>query len=115
MFLSQVTYIWIDGSSPTQTLRSKVKIIPLIQETYNPIDFPQWSFDGSSTYQAVGHDSDLILQPVCVVIDPILGDGNYLALCEVLNPDETPHSSNKRARLVEVMEKGGKAHDPWIG
>jgi len=115
MFLSQVTYIWIDGSSPTQTLRSKVKILPLTQETYAPEDFPQWSFDGSSTYQAVGHDSDLILQPVCIVDDPILGEGNYLALCEVLNPDETPHISNKRRRLVQLMAQGGYAHEPWLG
>ena len=115
MFLSQVTYIWIDGSSPTQTLRSKVKIVPLTQETYNPIDFPQWSFDGSSTYQAVGHDSDLILQPVRIVDDPILGEGNYLALCEVLNPDETPHISNKRTRLVQLMDQGGHIYEPWIG
>ncbi len=115
MFLSQVTYIWIDGTSPTQTLRSKVKVIPLTQESYNPIDFPQWSFDGSSTYQATGHDSDLILQPVRIVDDPILGEGNYLALCEVLNPDGSPHISNKRTRLVQLMEHGGNVYQPWLG
>ena len=78
-------------------------------------DLPQWNFDGSSTYQASGHDSDLILQPVCLVNDPILGEGNYLTLCEVLNPDGTPHESNKRSRLVSLMEKYGKAQDPWVG
>lgn len=115
MNLSQVTYIWIDGTNPTQTLRSKVKIIPHNKKTLTADDLPQWNFDGSSTYQAVGHDSDLTLQPVCVVNDPILGEGNYLALCEVLNPDGTSHPSNKRTRLVEVMKQGGKAQDPWIG
>jgi glutamine synthetase len=114
MNLAQVTYIWIDGTNPTQTLRSKVKILPY-DKPLTLEDFPQWNFDGSSTYQAVGHDSDLTLQPVCFVDDPILGPGNYLALCEVLNPDGTPHISNKRARLVELMEQGGKAFDPWIG
>lgn len=115
MMVSQVTYIWIDGSEPTQTLRSKVKILPYAEKQLLPQNCPQWSFDGSSTYQAVGHDSDLILQAVCIVKDPILGEGNYLALCEVLNPDGTPHVSNKRAKLVEVMERFGKAHDPWMG
>lgn len=116
MNLAQVTYIWIDGTSPTQTLRSKVKIVPHNKKQLTVSDIPQWSFDGSSTYQAVGHDSDLILQAVCVVKDPILGEGNYLALCEVLNPDGvTPHISNHRARLQEVMEKYGKSKDPWIG
>jgi len=115
MYLAQVTYIWIDGSNPTQTLRSKVKIVPHNKKLLTLEDFPQWNFDGSSTYQATGHDSDLILQPVCFVNDPILGEGNYLLLCDVLNPDGTPHESNKRHRLVHLMESIGKKHDPWIG
>jgi glutamine synthetase len=114
MNLSQATYIWIDGTSPTQNLRSKVRVLPL-GKTFSLNDFPQWNFDGSSTYQATGHDSDLILQPVNFVDDPILGEGNYLVLCEVLNPDGTPHPSNKRRRLAELMEKGGKDFDPWLG
>jgi glutamine synthetase len=115
MHLAKVTYIWIDGTIPTQTLRSKVKIHP--HNNKNPLtpkDLPQWSFDGSSTNQADGHDSDLILQPVCVVPDPIFGAGSYLALCEVLNPDETPHPTNKRARLAHLMQHASK-FEPWIG
>lgn len=116
MNLAQVTYIWIDGSSPTQMLRSKMKIVPNTKKQLTVEDLPQWSFDGSSTYQASGHDSDLILQPICVVNDPILGAGNYLALCEVLNPDgKTPHISNKRRHLAELMSHVSKSHDPWIG
>ena len=115
MNIAQVTYIWIDGSVPTQTLRSKVKIVPYDKKELSLSDLPQWSFDGSSTYQATGHDSDLILQPICMVNDPILGKGNYLALCEVLNPNGTSHNSNKRTRLVRAMELGGKEQDPWIG
>lgn len=105
--LAQATYIWIDGTQPTQTLRCKTKIIPHDhQRTMTPADFPEWGFDGSSTYQAPGSDSDLILKPVCVVNDPLLGHGNFLVLCEVLNPDGTPHPTNKRAYLREVLEKG---------
>jgi glutamine synthetase len=115
MFLSQVTYIWIDGSMPTQTLRSKVRIIPTNNNQLLPEEVPEWSFDGSSTNQAEGHDSDLILRAICVVKDPILGKNNLLALCEVLNPDYTPHESNKRARLAELMHRFGKHSDPWIG
>lgn len=114
MNLSQATYIWIDGTSPTQNLRSKVRVLPL-GKTFSLNDFPQWNFDGSSTYQASGHDSDLILQPVNFVDDPILGEGNYLVLCEVLNPDGTPHPTNKRRHLAELMDKGGKDYDPWLG
>lgn len=114
--LAQATYIWIDGTKPTQTLRCKTKIIPHDhQRTMTPADFPEWGFDGSSTYQAPGSDSDLILKPVCVVNDPLLGHGNFLVHCEVLNPDGTPHPTNKRAYLREVLEKGGYEHEPWIG
>lgn len=112
---TQATYIWQDGTVPTQTLRSKVKIIPLPNKHPQISDFPDWGFDGSSTNQAVGQDSDLILKPVCHVNDPILGEGNFLVLCEVLNPDGTPHPTNKRARLRELMDQFGKACDPWIG
>jgi glutamine synthetase len=115
MKLSKVTYIWIDGTDPTQTLRSKTRILEYHGKQFAAKDLPQWNFDGSSTNQAEGHDSDLILQPVCVVKDPISGEGHFLALCEVLNPDETPHISNKRTRLVQLMAQGGSAYDPWIG
>src|SRR5258708_21674577 len=116
MKLSQVTYIWIDGTSPTQTLRCKTKVIPYTKNELNVADIPQWNFDGSSTYQALGHDSDLTLQAVCLVKNPLSKEANdYLALCEVLNPDGTPHMSNNRARLVKLMEQGGKDQDPWIG
>jgi glutamine synthetase len=115
MKLSKVTYIWIDGATPTQAVRSKTKILKHLGKPFAPKDLPQWNFDGSSTNQASGHDSDLTLQPVCVVNDPIAGEGHYLALCEVLNPDGTPHPSNKRARLVQLMEHGGNAYDPWLG
>jgi len=30
--------------------------------------FPEWSFDGSSTQQAHGNDSDCILQPINFVL-----------------------------------------------
>lgn len=115
MKLSKVTYIWIDGAEPTQTLRSKTKIVKYNGKPLTPKELPKWNFDGSSTNQASGHDSDLALVPVCVVTDPIAGEGNFLAMCEVMNPDGTPHASNKRARLVEVMEHGGKDSDPWMG
>ena len=77
--LSQATYIWNDGAEPTQMLRSKTRIVQL-SENVQLADFPEWGFDGSSTNQAAGEDSDLLLQPVCFVDDPILGIGNYLVL-----------------------------------
>ncbi len=113
--LSQVTYIWIDGAEPTHKMRCKTRVIQHPQGSISLNDFPDWGFDGSSTYQASGDDSDLILKPACFVDDPLLGEGNYLLLCEVLNGDETPHKTNRRAKLKAMMENGASEHDPWIG
>lgn len=43
-------------------MRSKTKVIPEPITSMNPKDFPDWSFDGSSTGQAEGNNSDCILK-----------------------------------------------------
>ncbi len=92
-------YLWIDGSEPTQLLRSKTKIMPEGQEP------PIWGFDGSSTGQAEGHKSDCVLRPVFTCPDPIRGGSNLIVMAEVLDTDMTPHESNQRALLTPVAEK----------
>ena len=52
----QAEYIWIDGTEPSPLLRSKTKIVADDQEP------GIWGFDGSSTNQALGHDSDCVLR-----------------------------------------------------
>ena len=96
-------YIWIDGHKPTAKLRSKTKIIDGLVKTVN--DLPIWGFDGSSTMQAEGSDSDCELMPVYFAPDPIRGGDNLLVMCEVNNADGTPHVSNTRAQLRKVAEK----------
>ncbi len=107
-------YIWIDGTVPTAHVRSKTKIVPNHTGPVTLAELPRWSFDGSSTNQAEGADSDCILEPVCMVPDPVRGDGAYLVLCEVHNADGTPHPTNKRAELRAVLDKAGHGHEPWI-
>ena len=104
----KVEYIWIDGTKPTPQLRSKTKILNVNE------DIPIWGFDGSSTNQAEGSNSDCVLNPVFVCNDPIRGWGHELALCEVLNTDMTPHESNTRATLSKVYEHC-KGEDVWFG
>ncbi|MBS1838197.1 MAG: glutamine synthetase beta-grasp domain-containing protein, partial [Actinobacteria bacterium] len=90
-------YIWIDGTEPTPLMRSKTKVVADGGE-------PElWNFDGSSTNQAEGSNSDCMLQPVYTVPDPIRGGNDVLVLCEVLLPETLqPHSTNNRAACVEV-------------
>jgi glutamine synthetase len=102
-------YIWIDGTEPIPLIRSKTKILA---DNEKP---GTWGFDGSSTNQAPGHNSDCVLEPAFICPDPIRKGKNLLVLCEVLLPDTgEPHKTNTRAACVEVANKY-KAHDPWFG
>ena len=105
-------YIWMDGHEPTQKLRSKTKVI---DGPINSIDdLPLWGFDGSSTNQAEGNDSDCMLKPVCKMPDPVRGGNDILVMCEVMNPDGSIHSSNTRAHLREISEKFSD-QEAWFG
>lgn len=53
-------------------------------------DIPEWNFDGSSTYQAEGSNSDMYLIPVRMFRDPFTFDPNKLVLCEVLKYNRLP-------------------------
>jgi len=92
-------YIWTDGTRPTAKLRAKTRILSEGQEP------PEWGFDGSSTGQATGNLSDCLLRPAFTCSDPIRGGQNLLVLCEVYNPDGTPHLTNTRAPLRSVAER----------
>ena len=50
--IKQAEYLWLDGREPTQRLRSKTRIVNDLGDEPSVDDFPQWSFDGSSTYQS---------------------------------------------------------------
>lgn len=111
---SLAEYIWLDGTVPVRQIRSKTRVISL-PDNPKVEDFPEWSFDGSSTSQATGTDSDCLIRAVNFVKDPIRGEGNYLVMCEVFNPDGTEHESNSRAQLRAVLDAGAAADEPWVG
>ncbi|MCY4217514.1 MAG: glutamine synthetase beta-grasp domain-containing protein [Flavobacteriaceae bacterium] len=96
MSKSKLEYIWLDGYTPTANLRGKTKIIEDFSGKLE--DCPLWAFDGSSTRQAEGGDSDCLLKPVAIFKDPDRING-YLVMNEVLNADKTPHVSNGRATI----------------
>jgi glutamine synthetase len=109
----QAEYIWIGGSG--HDLRCKTKT--MTSEPKGIADFPVWNFDGSSTGQAPGRDSEVYLVPVAYYPDPFRPTkGNYLVLCECVLPDgkQTPIPTNTRRHCNEQMERV-KAHVPWFG
>jgi len=103
---SKLEYIWLDGYKPTQTMRSKTKVVSDFSGKLE--DCPVWSFDGSSTEQAQGGSSDLLLKPVAIFKDPARKNA-YLVMTEVLNADGTPHESNGRATIED------DDNDFWFG
>ncbi|MBT8295902.1 MAG: glutamine synthetase beta-grasp domain-containing protein, partial [Gramella sp.] len=103
---AKLEYIWLDGYYPTQNMRSKTKIEDNFSGKLE--DCPIWSFDGSSTKQAEGGNSDCLLKPVAIYPDPARKSG-YLVMSEVLNPDGTPHETNSRATIDDEDD------DFWFG
>jgi len=116
-------YVWIDGTG--QNMRSKGRTLNYKSaKTLKPADLPNWQFDGSSTGQAPGYDSEVTLVPRAIYRDPFRGPNDILVLCDCYEPakileDGTtqkmrPIPSNTRAACAEVMKKV-EAEEPWFG
>ena len=106
-------YIWIDSDDNT---RSKTKIIEFDQEKNIELaNIPEWNFDGSSTGQAEGKDSDVLIRPCAIYPNPFVNYiRGYLVMCDCLNKDGTPHPTNNRIKLVETYSKT-KEFEPIFG
>ena len=108
----KLEYIWVDGSDPTPQLRSKTKVLEDFGGTI--MDCPVWGFDGSSTNQAPGKDSDCALKPVRLYENPIEKYDSYLVLCEVWDVEDNPHPTNHRFNLENLLVEH-KKEEPWVG
>lgn len=106
-------YLWLDGYE-TPNIRSKTKYMSVdptnMGDSITVDQIPEWGFDGSSTMQADGDNSDCILKPVAIfsnTSDVLTSHNSYVVLCEVFNIDGTPHKSNTRAKLRELETQYG--------
>jgi len=109
----QAEYIWIGGSG--MDIRCKTKTLDMLEVT-SVSQLPVWNYDGSSTGQAPGKDSEVYLKPIAVYNDPFRRGKNILVLCEACLPDAklTPIPTNTRRRCLEVMDQA-KGYEPWFG
>jgi len=107
-----IEYVWLDGYN-TPNLRSKTKVIDWNKDEITLDDIPEWNFDGSSTRQALGHNSECLLKPVRLYGDWTIA----IVLCEVMNSDGTPHQTNQRALLRQLMESNESIRNSkwWFG
>lgn len=90
-------YVWVDAKGEC---RSKTRTLP-VARTEAVDKLPRWNFDGSSTDQAPGDDSEVILRPCRIFKDPFRprADGldNILVMCDTYTPAGEAIPSNTRA------------------
>jgi len=104
-----VEYIWIGGNNE---LRGKTRVMS--GQITSIEQFPIWNFDGSSTHQAKGHDSEILIKPIALFSDPFRKHHHKIVLCETLYPDGTPHTTNNR-RLANTIFNQSLDEKPWFG
>eukprot|EP00735_Rhodelphis_limneticus_P007082 TRINITY_DN19578_c0_g1::TRINITY_DN19578_c0_g1_i1::g.24490::m.24490 TRINITY_DN19578_c0_g1::TRINITY_DN19578_c0_g1_i1::g.24490 ORF type:complete len:396 (+),score=90.88,sp/P32289/GLNA_VIGAC/64.90/3e-167,Gln-synt_C/PF00120.19/1.2e-59,Gln-synt_N/PF03951.14/1.4e-16 TRINITY_DN19578_c0_g1_i1:73-1188(+) len=107
----QAEYVWLGGLSDVD-LRSKTRTLDKAPQSID--ELPIWNYDGSSTGQAPGNDSEVMIKPARIYKDPFRGGNNILVLCDTYLPDGEPHPMNTRYECVQIMDRA-KAQKPWFG
>lgn len=95
-------------------MRSKSRTIS--KPVKHPSELPKWNYDGSSTGQAPGEDSEVILYPQAIFKDPFRGGNNILVICDTYTPAGEPIPTNKRYKAAEIFSKKKVIDEvPWYG
>lgn len=109
---SRAIYIWIGANN---RLRWKIKTVPIDKRDMLKLKaYPWWNYDGSSTGQAEGENTEVRLKPVRVYPFPYKDDADVMILCETYNVDNTVHRDNERYHALERF-KAGEYKRPWFG
>lgn len=88
---------WITGPQGFQTT---------VGDEIHNVYCPHWNYDGSSTGQADGSNSEVIVKPVAVYPDPLRNKPNsYLVLCDTWLDHDTPHPTNTRYKAKQIFDK----------
>jgi glutamine synthetase len=103
-------YVWLDAHNVPRS-----KTMTITSRPEKPEDLRVWNYDGSSTEQAEGHNSEVLLYPRAIFDDPFRGEPHVLVLADCVNAwDNQPSIGNTRTECAELMEKY-KALEPWFG
>jgi len=129
-----VEYIWIGGNNE---LRSKTRVIEDVtvfrkNECSNSehcldrsvdiskIVLPDWNYDGSSTDQASGNDSEVVIKPRTIFKNPFFQLENssheqyYMVICDTYLPSGSPLPDNQRI-VADNIFKQNVHEEPWFG
>jgi len=107
-----IEYVWIGGSNE---LRSKARVLD--KNDYldaDPSKIPEWNYDGSSTEQAEGKLSEVMIRPVRVCRCPFRRGDNLMVLCDAYDPGWNPIPTNTRNGANAIFNT--KMDElPWFG
>ena len=115
----QLEYVWIDSLGNTRSKSKSINVSKHDQDLRLD-DVPQWNFDGSSTGQATGDNSEVYLDPIKLYKDPFrahnrAGPTNWLVLCETKQSDAvSDHPTNTRSLCNDTL-RSATQYDPWFG
>ncbi len=108
-------YIWLDSNND---FRSKTKVMELENNQncqLNAEDLPLWNYDGSSTGQAIGTDSEIFLKPTTLFRDPFRRKSNaFLVWCDMVNKNKKSLENSNRQFALDIFEKY-PGEEPWFG
>eukprot|EP00548_Thalassiothrix_antarctica_P001608 CAMPEP_0194133440 /NCGR_PEP_ID=MMETSP0152-20130528/3615_1 /TAXON_ID=1049557 /ORGANISM="Thalassiothrix antarctica, Strain L6-D1" /LENGTH=513 /DNA_ID=CAMNT_0038828759 /DNA_START=155 /DNA_END=1696 /DNA_ORIENTATION=- len=107
-------YVWVDGVGNT---RSKTRTLPA-EKAESVYTLPKWNFNGSSTDQASGDDSEVILNPCRIFRDSFRPRDdsldNILVMCDCYTSQGAPLISNTRNIAAREFE-GNEDQEVWFG
>lgn len=105
-------YIWLDAKND---FRSKTKVMGVNDNQSLLEQLPVWNYDGSSTGQAEGKDSEIFLKPMAIFKDPFRPTHfAHLVWCEMLNKNMEPLSNSTRTNAMKIFEQY-ENEEPWFG
>lgn len=109
-----IEYVWIGKNND---IRSKTKVLDILKDEtiqFELKNVPDWNYDGSSTGQADGIDSEVYIIPRRIFSDPFRGNPHKIVLCDTYTPDMISLESNHRAKAVEIFSHRPETK-PWYG
>ena len=109
-------YVWIGGKGDDIRSKSRTIVCDDGWDCLTVDNLPIWNYDGSSTCQASGDDSEVMLHPVRVFADPFRGAPHILVMCEAKLPNGEPALCNERAWARTVFENPDVVkEETWFG
>lgn len=96
-------------------LRSKARVVDYNATHYSdPSTIAKWNYDGSSTNQASGNDSEITIYARKVIKCPFRKGDNLIALCDSYNYAGDPIATNHRVPAKAIFDQD-LALKPWFG